>query len=311
MVVPDPLRRPREGGRLRAFLMMRGLDAAPAGAAGRRRIALACVACAILAGFALAAPGGTDRHLPDGGVPGLVSPPDAPSSIAALPHGDGVWVANPKSYPLVGGTWRVDLEISGGGDLAVEAVDGTEFGRDIEFSSLYRRDGGGGVPPEGPGHQLVFGNVGEGSWHFEVVALTDGPHHLRFHLGGETAYASNTASLANVTSSTADGRYRPGDTIDVRVQFTEPVSLDWIPIVDGRQDAEGGTFHRLDGATLGHHRPDRWHPTTPWSPPAADDDGVQIIDITDPANPLGRCQRERQRGLSGARLSPPRSPPPR
>ena len=51
------------------------------------------------------------------------------AAVAMLPGGGGadggILVLNPQSHPLVGGAWAVHLEVVGGGDLSVEAVDGT------------------------------------------------------------------------------------------------------------------------------------------------------------------------------------------
>ena len=106
------------------------------------------------------------------------------------------------------------------------------------------------APPLRPSglNPLTFADVPKGYWTLEVGVLTGGPHHLAFGMGGATARASNTASLANVTSTTPDGKHGPGRSIDVRVNFTEPVSLDLFGIRDGRADGAGGTFEELLGA---------------------------------------------------------------
>ena len=196
-----------------------------------------------------------------------------------------VAVLNPESYPLVGGVWTVDLDVGKGGDLAVSATGGTAFGEDIEFASLHSQEDGARLTPSWDGGALRFDGVREGKWEFEVRVLTAGPHHLRFDMAwGETAYASNTASLADVTSTTANGTYGVGGVIDVRINFTEPVSLDRFAITDGSGDATGsGTFDVLDAPLL-------ITTTTIGGSVYAlvasiSDDGVQIIDITDPASP--------------------------
>ena len=109
-----------------------------------------------------------------------------------------------------------------------------------------------------------------------LVTITDND-------GGETD-TGNTASVADVTSATPDGTYDIGDMIDVRISFTESVWLERYAIEDDRRDATGsGTFGTLDypmsvttieiGGAI-------------YALVAANaDDGVQIIDITDPANP--------------------------
>ena len=205
--------------------------------------------------------------------------------------GHAITVLNPKSYPLVGGTWAVNLDVAGGGDLAVSAVGSgvggtdTMFGRDIEFAGMHHHDSGTSLAPSSVGDDgiLRFEDVREGRWTFDVNVLTAGPHHLRFDLGGDRAYASNTASLADVTSRTPDGRYLPGDTVEVLVNFTEPVTLGAFGIRGGGGDGTGGTFEELDGAySIATAQIDGSHYALV---AAYNDDGVQIINITDPGNP--------------------------
>ena len=168
-------------------------------------------------------------------------------------------------------------------------MDGTAFGDggDIKFAEMYHHDSRTALTPSSVwgGGALRFEDVREGRYALDVNVLTAGPHHLRFDLtGGGAAYASNTASLANVTSTTDDGAYGPGDVIDVRIGFTEPVSLDRFAITDGSGDATGsGTFDTLDApllittTTIG----DSVYALVA----SISDDGVQIIDITDPTSP--------------------------
>ena len=91
------------------------------------------------------------------------------------------------------------------------------------------------------------------------------------------------AMLENVTSTTSDGNYSAEATIDVRLSFTEPVSLDRFTIHDGGSDAGAGTFNLLEGPEdITVHTIGNSHYALVVS---SDDDGVQIIDITDPENP--------------------------
>ena len=122
-----------------------------------------------------------------------------------------VTVLNPESYPLVGGTWLVELDVQGGGVMTVSAVEGTTFGKDVEFAGLYDHGGAAVQIQPSVGHDgtVHFGNIHDGRWTFEVDVITLGPHHLRFEMGDNTAHADNTASLARVTSATADGAYAP------------------------------------------------------------------------------------------------------
>ena len=90
--------------------------------------------------------------------------------------------------------------------------------------------------------------------------------------------------IADVTSITPDGLYHPGQTVDVRINFTRPVNLDVLTIQDGGRDAAGGTFTRMDRpsglATVQIGDSHYALVSTVY------DDGVQIINITDPASPV-------------------------
>ena len=203
---------------------------------------------------------------------------------AVLHAGDPgqVIVLNPKSYPLVGGTWAVDLDVLEGGDLSVAAGEATALGRDVEFAGMHG-DGGSSMIPSPAGQDLHFEGVAAGKWTLELAVLTDGPHHLLLEMGGQTHYASNTASFADVTSTTANGTYGSGDTIDIRVSFSEAVSLGTFGIRDDGSDGAGGTFEALNNPTstaitqIGSHH---YALVSSW-----EDAGVQIINITDPASP--------------------------
>ena len=90
--------------------------------------------------------------------------------------------------------------------------------------------------------------------------------------------------IADVTSITPDGLYHPGQTVDVRINFTRPVNLEAFTIQDGGRDAAGGTFTRMDrpsGLATVQIGDSRYALVS-----TIYDDGVQIIDITDPASPV-------------------------
>ena len=90
--------------------------------------------------------------------------------------------------------------------------------------------------------------------------------------------------IADVTSITPDGLYHPGQTVDVRINFTKPVNLEAFTIQDGGRDAAGGTFTMMDRpsglATVQIGDSHYVLVSTIY------DNGVQIIDITDPASPV-------------------------
>ena len=57
---------------------------------------------------------------------------------ASSPSGGDVknTIINPQSYPTVGGTWTVMFNTSGKADLAITAVNGTEFNKDLDFPEV-------------------------------------------------------------------------------------------------------------------------------------------------------------------------------
>ena len=106
-----------------------------------------------------------------------------------------VIVLNPKSYPLVGDYWIVDLDIPSGGNLTIAAVDGTYFGDDIGFARMYDQGGADVQPSYQDDSTVRFDDIAAGSWHFEVAVYTAGRHDMMFELDGSTARASNNALI--------------------------------------------------------------------------------------------------------------------
>ena len=236
-------------------LLQRGREGQYSGSSRKRLLAFAAAAAVVLAA-GLAIPQGIDT--------------------------DRITVLNPQSYPLVGSTWTVDLDHAGG-YLEVRAVDGTAFGGDIKFARMYS-DGGSAQPLLAGGDTVRFEWLEGGLWHFEVEVLTDGPHHMLFGTGGDAARASNMAALVDVISATPNGTYSPNDEIDVRLVFGSPASLERQIAADGATDSAGGSFEELEGVE---------HVTTVTMgssvyaiAAASQDDGIQIIDVTDPPNPI-------------------------
>ena len=91
-----------------------------------------------------------------------------------------------------------------------------------------------------------------------------------------------SATPADVTSANASGTYGPGETVDVRITFTEQVSLETFGIRDGN-DTNASPFKVLqDAYSVTTTTIDSRHYALVAS---FSDDGVQIIDITDPLSP--------------------------
>ena len=119
---------------------------------------------------------------------------------------------------------------------------------------------------------FVIGDGAGGEGNINEYALTSiYPIDVVSEVGG------NPASLASVTSSTADGAYGPGTVIDVQISFDEPVSLRTFPIQDShpRVDLDAGRGAQIMHADGRHYAvvADRG------------DDSVRIIDISDPDRP--------------------------
>ena len=208
-------------------------------------------------------------------------------------------VLNPQSYPLVGGEWTVRLAVAGTGGLTVSAVNGTTLAPydpwravlhghrplpgggldpsyDLEFVRM--RGAGGAVmaPSYQHGGSVAFEDFAGGN--FTVLVHTPGAHHLKFEFEGAVAYADNTASLVRISSTNDDGTYVPGDAVNITATFSEAVSVETAGIVE-----EEGRFNTLNSP---HYITTAVVDERTYALVAsATDDGVQIIDITDPANP--------------------------
>ena len=197
-------------------------------------------------------------------------------------------VLDPQSYPLVGGEWHVRFDVAGSGNLTVSAVNGTTMlvqdqqhaGRashDLSFLRLIGPDGGL-VDPSGAGDGSVTFDEFSGSGTFTVMVHTPGAHHLGFEFGGAVAYASNSATVVRVSSPDAGGPYEVGDIINVTATFSEAVKVKFNPIKGGIVYEELEGAFSVDTVVIGGN--------TYALVAAFLDDGLQIIDITDPENPF-------------------------
>lgn len=121
----------------------------------------------------------------------------------------GISIINVQSYPVVGGLWRVMFNTTGTQDLEITAINGTEWGVDLELQGI--KCGGTSRNYTFNGTTYVLENyscdaLGEAS----SMVLTQGKHVLRFDFGGESAFAFNDA-FSNISSCgniTAPGAYR-------------------------------------------------------------------------------------------------------
>ncbi len=101
-------------------------------------------------------------------------------------------VIDVQSYPILGGNWIVRFNTSGTANLTIKALDGTEFGRDIEFLELRCGD-------RSLTNILIDGVVfvenytcDEGGYEISKV-LTSGGHTLEFRFGNDVEHAYNQA----------------------------------------------------------------------------------------------------------------------
>ena len=224
-----------------------------------------CAVLAVLFGVALASGLGAAHGLPGGGEITLVGEP----------------------APLdVGGHWVIQFAVAGEHNLVVWGVNGTSLGEDLEFVEL--RHGGGGeiAPAGGSGGSLTFGGFGgeQTAGYLVVRALTPGDHYLKMEFGDGVAYADNYASMVEVVSPGGDAVYGEKDAVRIELVFSGPVTVDLNGISQGATDAAGNVFDALDHpvsvatAVIGG----KTYAVVASSGSA----GVQIIDITDPANPI-------------------------
>jgi hypothetical protein len=97
-----------------------------------------------------------------------------------------------QSYPTVGGNWTVEFNTTGIADLAIRAVDGTEFGGDIEFLEL--RCGDKILTKELIDGAVFIENYSCDETGYEInKVLTSGKHTLEFDFSGTKAKAYNQA----------------------------------------------------------------------------------------------------------------------
>ncbi|MFH1443614.1 MAG: right-handed parallel beta-helix repeat-containing protein, partial [Candidatus Micrarchaeota archaeon] len=107
--------------------------------------------------------------------------------------GANITILNVQSYPAVGGDWIVRFTTTGSAPLTVTAIDGTEFGTDLEFKSIMC--GENDTLAAFNGTSALVDNYAcdfEGSETSTVI--TSGAHHLQFQFGDAVAYANNSAT---------------------------------------------------------------------------------------------------------------------
>ena len=186
----------------------------------------------------------------------------------------------------VGGHWIIDVVAAGGHDLEISAVNGTDFEEDLWFVGLHDHRAGGFAPVRVLDDALVFEGLGGEPWagYLEVRVQTPGSHHLMFKFGDDTAYVDGHAAFPNVTSTDGDGVYGYLDTVRIGVDFSGPVTVDLGGISHGAADMEGNVFDAVAGATSVATATVNGSVYVLVAGRSAS--GVQIIDVTNPDNPL-------------------------
>ena len=107
-------------------------------------------------------------------------------------------IINVQSYPVVGGNWSVKFTTTGTADLTIRGINGTTFGKDLEFLEL--KCGNTTISKDRYVYDRDNNIITVKNWQCNQTAtetsrvLTTGKHTLEFSFGGEKAYAYNYAS---------------------------------------------------------------------------------------------------------------------
>ncbi|MBR9692527.1 hypothetical protein GOV07_01205, partial [Candidatus Woesearchaeota archaeon] len=111
-------------------------------------------------------------------------------------------VLNVQSYPMVGGTWRVEFTTLGIANLSIRAINGTTWNdiletEDLKLLSL--KCGNENIPYTWQNSILFVEDYSCNATAIETsLVLTEGVHNLEFTFGNDTAYANNYASATGV-----------------------------------------------------------------------------------------------------------------
>ncbi len=101
-------------------------------------------------------------------------------------------ILNVQSYPVTGSYWVVKFTTKGTADLRVEGSNGTEYGVDLNFTSLYC--GNNEINAENHNSYIYVKNYTcNSTGYYKVKVLTGGHHTQKFTFGSIVAYARNLA----------------------------------------------------------------------------------------------------------------------
>ena len=106
-------------------------------------------------------------------------------------------ILNVQSYPVVGGNWEVKFNTLGKADLKISGINGTVFGKDLEFLEI--KCGDTALDYEWKNNGIFIKNYECEEEGTEVSkVLTPGKHTLEFSFGDNKAYAYNQAGYFQI-----------------------------------------------------------------------------------------------------------------
>ena len=99
-------------------------------------------------------------------------------------------ILNPQSYPELGGNWTVEFKTTGTSDLIITAVNGTEFGKDLDPIEIICDNNI--VNYERIDNSIFIPSYSCPDTSYEISrVMTTGKHHLSFQFGDIVDYANN------------------------------------------------------------------------------------------------------------------------
>ncbi|MFC2143557.1 NosD domain-containing protein [Candidatus Aenigmatarchaeota archaeon] len=123
-----------------------------------------------------------------------------------------ITILNEQSYPTLGGEWTVMFDTAGTADLIITAVDGTYWGKDIDFLEIWCGDNL--VEYEWIDEKVFVDDYSCDGTSFEKSkVLTAGKHHLLFTFGDKRAYAHNDVNITSCYNITTPGEYTLNESI--------------------------------------------------------------------------------------------------
>ncbi len=99
-----------------------------------------------------------------------------------------ITILNPQSYPAINENWTVHFETIGTADLTIKAINGTEFGRDLEFLEI--RCGNQTLDYSWINSSVFIPDYSCPETGYEISkVLTAGKHALKFKFGDDVEYS--------------------------------------------------------------------------------------------------------------------------